>query len=788
MKRTIITASAALLFGLVLGFFLFRGHSPSGEAHDHGNASSGGDEGAAAEDEVWTCSMHPQVKAPKPGLCPICAMDLIPLSAMGGGDGERSFSMSEAAKALAGITTAEVVRDYPEAKIHLYGKIDHDETRMRSINARFPGRIEDLYVDYEGTRVRQDDELGVIYSPELLTAQSELLSAIRFGNSSAISIARDKLKLWGFSEGRIAEIEESGEASNTLVIDSPLSGIVTRKMVVEGSYVDTGDMMFMVADHSVVWLELAAYESDLAWIRYGQELTFTTKTHGDREFRGTIVFVDHELDPMTRTAKVRVNVDNPGMILKPGMFAHATVKARIAATGQVFDPSLSGKWISPMHPEIVKDGPGQCDVCGMDLVPAESLGYFPVEDQTKPPLVVPASSVLHTGKRSVVYVELLDTEQPTYEGREILVGPRAGDQYIVEAGLEAGERVVAEGGFVIDSALQIQAKPSMMLPGDAEGDRLFPEAPAPDEFLTETDELLESYFDLQQALANDSLTDAQKYAERIAARLGSISTDELPPPSMEVWRNLSDRIGETLARLRSREEIEPFRADFQSLTILVDELVRRFGTAHLPVYEHYCPMAFDDKGAFWLQANEDLRNPYFGSSMLQCGEVRAQITEAKARSLGGPSDMALREVVAGYLSIKKALSEDQFEKAREHLPMVEKSLAPLRENKDEAVSDLAGKIADRVALARQRKDIEALRLVFKEISGLMESLVVRFGAGLETPLYKAHCPMAFNNVGADWLQTGEEIRNPYFGASMLNCGEIKEQLVAPDGKAGKDSE
>ena len=178
-------------------------------------------------------------------------------------------------------------------------------------------------------------------------------------------------------------------------------------------------------------------------------------------FHGTIAFIEPEVDRRTRTVPVRVNVPNPEGRLKPGMFVRATVASRLAEDGKVHAPEFAGKWISPMHPEIVKDGPGQCDVCGMDLVPAEELGL--VDSGKQPaPLIVPASAVLRTGKRAVVYVEKPEAERPTYEGREIVLGPRAGDVFLVESGLEAGERVVTNGAFKIDSALQIQAKPSMM--------------------------------------------------------------------------------------------------------------------------------------------------------------------------------------------------------------------------------------------------------------------------------------------------------------------------------------
>jgi Cu(I)/Ag(I) efflux system membrane fusion protein len=168
---------------------------------------------------------------------------------------------------------------------------------------------------------------------------------------------------------------------------------------------------------------------------------------------------------------VRVNVPNPEGKLKPEMFVRGEVRAQVAEGGQVVAPDLAGKWISPMHPWIVKDGPGTCDVCGMKLVPAEELGYVSAETVAREaPLVIPRSAALVTGPRAVVYVEVPDQEEPTYEGREIVLGPRAGDYYLVREGLQEGELVVTNGAFKIDSEIQIQAKPSMMMPaGGAHG-------------------------------------------------------------------------------------------------------------------------------------------------------------------------------------------------------------------------------------------------------------------------------------------------------------------------------
>ena len=370
---------------------------------------------------------------------------------------------------------SKAVREFAEAEIRMVGKIDYDETRIAYISAWVPGRIDRLFVDYTGIPVNKGDHLAELYSPELLTAQEELLQAIQTRRDlrdsqstllletaeQTIIAAREKLRLWGFTARQIAEVEERGTPSDHMTIYSPAGGIVIQKNAQEGMYVQTGTRIYTIADFSRVWVQLDAYESDLDRLRYGSPVEFTTETYRGETFEGTISFIDPIINAATRTAKIRVIVDNAAGRLKPGMFVRAVARPRIAEDGRVMDPDLAGKWISPMHPEVVKDEPGSCDVCGMPLVPAESLGYA-AKDEAAAPLLIPVSAVLKTGKRAVVYVEIPDRDKPTYEGREVRLGARLGDSYVVERGLEEGERVVTRGAFKLDAELQIQARPSMM--------------------------------------------------------------------------------------------------------------------------------------------------------------------------------------------------------------------------------------------------------------------------------------------------------------------------------------
>jgi len=437
-------------------------------------------QGKADDVTDWTCSMHPQIHRDKPGKCPICGMDLIPVkkSAGDGGLSSRTLAVTPEARALMNVQTVPVERKFVTAEVRLVGKVSYDETLLGYITARVAGRLDRLYVDYTGVTVNKGEHMYSIYSPELYYAQEELIQSVQtarqrgaaeeIGGLSVVSMAREKLRLIGLTDQQIAEIERQNKPTDHVTFYAPMGGIVIEKLRKEGDYVKTGERIYTIADLSQVWVMLDAYESDLVWLRYGQEVTFSTEAYPGDEFVGRISFIQPVLDDMTRTVKVRVNVPNPEGKLKPEMFVRGIVRSQVADGGRVIDPDLAGKWICPMHPEVVKDGPGVCDLCGMDLVSAESLGYpAPNAGEGEPPLVIPKSAALVTGKRAVVYVELPNTDQPTYEGREVVLGPQAGDYYLVRSGLKAGELVVTNGAFKIDSEIQIQARPSMMLPEGA---------------------------------------------------------------------------------------------------------------------------------------------------------------------------------------------------------------------------------------------------------------------------------------------------------------------------------
>ena len=619
----------ALLLAFLAGM-LVRGGGGADMTHA-GNTAGG-------KAQVWTCSMHPQIRQPAPGTCPICGMELIPLADSADEPlAETQLKLSPYAAKLAGIRTVPVERRYVEAEINMSGKIDYDETRLKYITARVPGRIDNMFVDYTGTPVRENDHLVDLYSPELIAAQQELLQTLRSARSGSsplvrntLEAAREKLRLWGLTDGQIREIEQRGTPSDHLTIYSPVRGVVIRRNATKGMYVDTGTPIYTIADLSQVWVMLDAYESDLEWIRFGQPVEFYTEAYPGETFKGRIFFIDPVLNPATRTVKVRLNVANPDGKLKPEMFVRAVVRSRISRSGRVMDAELAGKWISPMHPEIIKDRPGTCDVCGMKLVRAEDLGYVAADAaQAEAPLVIPVSAPLITGKRAVVYLALPGREG-VFEGREVLLGPRAGDYYLVREGLNEGDEVVVNGNFKLDSDLQIKARPSMMSPvegtpgkdhaGHAHAEAADPipvEAPA--KLREAIAAVFGSYIAIQQHLSQDQGAEAAGSAAEMVTALQAAKTT-VPPELREAWQTAAEPLGAAAKSLAGAAEITAARTAFEPLSESLYRLIQQFGISGRSVYRYHCPMAFDNKGADWLQDKQGVENPYFGSAMFRCGE------------------------------------------------------------------------------------------------------------------------------------------------------------------------
>jgi Cu(I)/Ag(I) efflux system membrane fusion protein len=380
------------------------------------------------------------------------------------GEGPVRYAMSEEAKGLAKVQTAEVKREKAVKKLRMVGMVLDAETRVATLTARIDGRLDQVFIDFTGVKVNKGDPMVTIWSPTLIKSQVELFESIKSKDTEGIIRgAEEKLMQYGVTEEQVQKIRESKKPDLYITLRAPISGIVMKKMAVLGQFVKEGQDMFTINDLSHVWVKLDAYEPDLPWIRYGQEVTFTTPSFPGKTFKGKVIFIEPVLEMETRTIKVRVDAENPDYELKPHMFVNAELEAEVDDQGRVIKPEWVGKYICPFDPREVSDVPGTCPKTKQPLQPATAYGYSGVDNPVLP-FVVPETAVLFTGKRSLVYVEVPDQPQPTYEQRDVVLGPRAGNQYVISSGLKEGDRVVVKGNFEIDSSVQISGQSSMMNP------------------------------------------------------------------------------------------------------------------------------------------------------------------------------------------------------------------------------------------------------------------------------------------------------------------------------------
>ncbi|MEQ8212197.1 MAG: efflux RND transporter periplasmic adaptor subunit [Lacipirellulaceae bacterium] len=769
-KLWIAQAIALLGIGLLVGMSM-RGdglmtHGTSAEEDHSGRAHASASE---YEAQIWTCSMHPQIRRDGPGSCPICGMDLVPVKKSVAG--VRTISISSDVKKLMNVQTIPVAHRYVTADVRMVGKIEYDQTRLAHITAWVAGRLDRLFVDFEGVEVKEGDHMAYIYSEELYTAQEELVSALQSKAERTSSrfleplnlaeSAREKLRLLGITDKQIKEIEQRGKPSTHLTIYSPAGGIVVKKHREEGDRVRTGDRIYTVADLDHLWVQMDAYESDLPWLRYGQDVEFTTEAYPGEVFHGRIAFIDPVLNEATRTVKVRVNVSNEDGRLKPEMFVRAVVKSKIAAGGRVLDSSLAGKWISPMHPEIVKDEPGNCDVCGMPLVRAETLGYVTAEpSDTAKPLVIPVSAALLTGTRAIVYVQVPDAEEPTYEGREIVLGPRAGDYYLVKGGLEEGELVVTNGNFKLDSALQISAKPSMMTPEGGGGggghDHGGESKPAADG-------------EPMQMAEHTGMSLPQELKKQLHQTIESVETigEAIESAELDAIRAGFNQLGKGIAGLKIDQLSGDMRAQLEEFAMLLRN----------DAIEGQAVRTLQDADRVFLVTK---RHAERLQQMFGLSHAGHQMTE---ESLDVPAEFRtqLSGLVNPYLAISQALSADDARAATNAVAHLHQIVSKI------SAQSLSGKAAERwkselnslstiTARLSKASDLKSLRSAFALLSDQLLTLQRMFGLPDSDQLFELHCPMAFEGRGASWIQADDAVRNPYYGASMLKCADKVEPL------------
>jgi Cu(I)/Ag(I) efflux system membrane fusion protein len=569
-----------LLLGTFIGWLVFHPSQNKEEKHDHTTE--------VAQGTIWTCAMHPQIRMDQPGKCPICGMELIPLVKSSTTSVDPSaIHLSKEAAQLANILTSIVSKQKPVKEVRLYGKVQADERLFQSQTAHVPGRIERLSVNFTGESVSKGQVLAEIYSPELITAQQELLETVKTKQlqPELYEASKEKLRQWKLTDDQIAKIESSGLIQNNFEVVSNTSGTVTARRVNTGDHISQGTVLFDIADLSKVWVMFDAYESDLQFLQTGEKVSFTLQALPGIDFTGNIIFIDPVIDPVTRVARVRVETGNQSGKLKPEMFATGIVSTTL--------------------------------------------------QEYRDNMIIPKTAVLWTGKRSVVYVKEPGADEPIFKLREIGLGPMLGESYVVTDGLTEGEEIVTSGTFSVDAAAQLEGKPSMMnprggitssmpgmiMPGDNQSE-MPKKTEASMDFIMQLNTVFDQYIVLKDAFVESDIKMAKQAAEKVQQALAKVDMKLLTGDALTQWMNISGSLKHQINSVATSGKIEEQRIAFSGFSDQFYKAIKTFGLMGKTAYYQFCPMAKNGDGAYWLSETKEIRNPYYGESMLTCGETR----------------------------------------------------------------------------------------------------------------------------------------------------------------------
>ena len=557
MNKNVIYLIIAVLIGLFAGWLLFGTTSNSSSENKISKEEKHSLEEHSSE--IWTCSMHPQVRQQEPGDCPVCGMDLIPAESSATGLAPNEFKMTENAMALANIQTTVIGEmSSSNSSIELSGKIKANDDKAATQPAHFNGRVDQLYVTSVGETVRKGQAVAKIYSPELVAGQQELITAYRIKDAQPqlYNAVKNKFMNWMIPQSQLAEVLKTGIPKPSFTIYAQVSGVVTELMVNKGSHVMDGQPIFKVANLSTVWAEFDAYETTIQDIKEGQDISVVVKAFPNKTFNAKVSFIDPILNTSTRTVRVRATLNNKEDLLKPGMFVTGTIK---------------------------------------------------LDTDNNTQITVPKSAVLWTGEQSLVYIKTTTTS-PTFIMRNVTLGRTVNDNYEIQSGLKIGDEVVTNGTFTVDAAAQLQGKQSMMNPTTGSGTMNQQQ-----EDSSYLNDVMIKYIVLKDALVNSDTKAAHQASNNLLKSIRN--TEELKDASaLKALETTTQNFikAETLAQQRSA---------FVGLSKNLIKISKGFSSQNTTYYIQECPMANNNNGAQWLALEKGIKNPYFGEEMLDCGSV-----------------------------------------------------------------------------------------------------------------------------------------------------------------------
>ncbi|HEY5689668.1 MAG TPA: efflux RND transporter periplasmic adaptor subunit [Yeosuana sp.] len=581
-----------LFAGVLLGWIFFGGDNAPKSDHEQSTSES--------KETIWTCSMHPQIRMNEPGLCPICGMDLIPLESNGSSIDPDAIQMTDDAMKLANIQTMIVGGgDNASKKLALNGKVQIDERKLYTQSSHIPGRIERLMINFTGEKVSRGQTLAMVYSPELVTAQEELLQAygMKDAQPDLFPAAKQKLSNLKIGEGTINKIISTNKPIQQFPITADVSGIITAKKVDLGDYVGQGMPIYEIADLSSLWVLFDVYETDMPWVKVGNKIRYTVQSLPGESFEGIVSFIDPLINPQTRVASARVEVKNFENKLKPEMFVSGVISNMVSKS-------------------------------------------------TSKDIVIPKTAVMWTGERSVVYMKNVVSNKVNFKLREVTLGASLGDAYIIKEGLSEGEEIVVNGTFTVDAASQLAGKPSMMSPdggkvatGHNHGDvakSSNKDTESPKKEISKNlgisqkakdalNPIFTKYLKLTDALTGDNLEEAKKDGANLLKAVEGINMSLFTGEPHKVWMEISTDLKSSLQHIEHFKTLGELRKSFNQISESIITMEIAFKPNNETLYVLHCPMANNNKGGDWLSASKDVKNPYYGKAMLTCGEVSKEI-------------------------------------------------------------------------------------------------------------------------------------------------------------------